>query len=330
MQGANIFPNSKEQQIFDLDEMDPDEKRLFLKVMSQKDAIALAVEEVTESVFEGCIRHYRELPDPLDEEWVYQYLKKSPSSEELFARLTKTLSRAEELIDIYLAWDEKNNKEVINQTVALVEDRIELLFDLIRECGGTINLSAISLAAYVAKPDKQAELQILDAKENLPHLKVALKDLLPIFSQVVKDNGLYAAFSNDSSYGRYGLTEIDDDWPFFLEEEQTIPSSVDNQDDYEGLGKIAKLVAQTAQKPYFGILDDNWGNYIEVFWYGMHRLFEALVEVRPFSLEMKQYKKEIRRRVLEVLLEPDLNLSLFELKKVCSQLNLYYKRMQKE
>ena len=129
------------------------------------------------------------------------------------------------------------------------------------------------------------------------------------YKQVVMDNGVFAAFSDGSDFGRCNgfsawFQNWDDwdmeDWDCDLSvycgdrpgarPQEDIATNIE-EDDVEGGDapeRAAEKLRQLNAKRYFGMLDDDYAEHVDAFWYGFRKLMEfasGLYEVksRPFA-----------------------------------------------
>lgn len=105
------------------------------------------------------------------------------------------------------------------------------------------------------------------------------------FSQVVRDNGLLAAFSEEGSYGSCSGYVIDAWWTDMIEDEYI--GLKPGEGEYGDLPPTcAKTRAATAlsvpssactpfnKERYWGMLDDDFSQHVNAFWYGFKKLME--------------------------------------------------------
>lgn len=113
------------------------------------------------------------------------------------------------------------------------------------------------------------------------------------FEQVVQDNGLFAAFATDGSYGacagglRYSwwvdlfFDESDGERPG-VRRYEAIPCAVEEDEGGDTLAKSIERMRAFNKKKYWGMLDDDFKEHAEAFWYGFGKLManvNALFEV---------------------------------------------------
>lgn len=113
------------------------------------------------------------------------------------------------------------------------------------------------------------------------------------FERVVQDNGLFAAFATDGSYGtcagglRYSwwcdlfFDEFEGQRPGARRYE-AIPCAVEEDEGGDTLAKSIERMRAFNKKKYWGMLDDDFKEHVEAFWYGFSKLManvNALFEV---------------------------------------------------
>lgn len=149
-----------------------------------------------------------------------------------------------------------------------------------------------------------------------------LADLVDVsfmtFSSVVKDNGLFAAFSEGSQFGRcVGFASWAsgwDDWdameyryddseyggdPIGREYVRSrIPTAIEDvEDDGDSLRTSIDRMREFNARRYFGLLDDDFKQHVDAFWYGFGKLMEAVNGL--FDVDMRSYLS-YRDRITDV------------------------------
>ena len=138
------------------------------------------------------------------------------------------------------------------------------------------------------------------------------------FSSVVRDNGLFAAFSEGSQFGRcVGFASWAsgwDDWdameyryddseyggdPIGREYVRSrIPTAIEDvEEDGDSLRISIDRMRVFNARRYFGMLDDDFRQHIDAFWYGFGKLMEAANGM--FDVDMRSYLS-YRDRVTDV------------------------------
>lgn len=139
------------------------------------------------------------------------------------------------------------------------------------------------------------------------------------FSSVVKDNGLFAAFSEGSPFGRcVGFASWAsgwDDWdameyryddseyggdPIGREYVRSrIPTAIEDvEDDGDSLRISIDRMREFNARRYFGLLDDDFKQHVDAFWYGFGKLMEAANGM--FEVDMRSYLR-YRDRITSVV-----------------------------
>lgn len=138
------------------------------------------------------------------------------------------------------------------------------------------------------------------------------------FSSVVKDNGLFAAFSEGSQFGRcVGFASWAsgwDDWDameYRYDDSEyggalvgreyvrsRIPTAIDDiEEDGDSLRTSIGRMREFNARRYFGMLDDDFRQHVDAFWYGFGKLMEAANGM--FDVDMRSYLR-YRDRVTDV------------------------------
>lgn len=120
------------------------------------------------------------------------------------------------------------------------------------------------------------------------------------FSEVVGDNGLFAAFCQESSYGAclghvaYWWDD-DPDVAYYdgavpgEEDCDDIPTGVEEDEGGDTLGRACERMRAFNRQRYWGMLDDDFSQHVSAFWYGFKKLMEnvnALFEVDMRSFDV--------------------------------------------
>ena len=119
------------------------------------------------------------------------------------------------------------------------------------------------------------------------------------FSQVVRDNGLFAAFSEEGSYGSCSGYVFDAWWNDELEDEYIdlkpgegkygdIATDVCEDKGGDSLERTIERMRAFNKQRYWGMLDDDFSQHVNAFWYGFKKLMQNTntlfkVELRAFN-----------------------------------------------
>ena len=105
------------------------------------------------------------------------------------------------------------------------------------------------------------------------------------FSQVVRDNGLFAAFSEEGSYGSCSGYVFDAWWNDELEDEYIglkpgegkygdIATDVCEDKGGDSLERTIERMRAFNKQRYWGMLDDDFSPHVNAFWYGFKKLMQ--------------------------------------------------------
>lgn len=158
-----------------------------------------------------------------------------------------------------------------------------------------------------------AELDVEQVRELAAEVRKSFKT----FKEVVKDNGLFAAFASEGTFGacrgwRFGfwiddfthdLSEYEDDIPGRARVHD-IPSDVKEDKGGDTLEKSIERMRGFNQKRYWGMLDDDFDEHIEAFWYGFRKLMEnvnGLYRMNPSAFN--QYCNDLAEDAKQATLE---------------------------
>ena len=183
----------------------------------------------------------------------------------------------------------------------------------------------------------------------LRELYIEVDKSFATYEAVVSDNGLFSAFSEGSSFGRcegrLGWMLGWDDWfmePYGYDEGErygeavarkpilfAIPTAIEDVDDEgDALSTVVGRMREFNRKRYFGMLDDDFKQHVDTFWYGFSKLMDFVngmveVDARPFQRYCSHLADELitRSRSFSVLMDDE------QLSDYCEQLQKLSKRM---
>ena len=127
------------------------------------------------------------------------------------------------------------------------------------------------------------------AVEELRELAAEVRKSFRTFKQVVQDNGLFAAFASEGTFGacngwRFGYW-FDDFLYDMSEYEGAIPgrnkvagiaTDVEEDEGGDSLKKSIERMRDFNKKRYWGMLDDEFDEHVDAFWYGFKKLMEGV------------------------------------------------------
>ena len=131
----------------------------------------------------------------------------------------------------------------------------------------------------------EAKLDVNQVRELAAEVRKSFKT----FKEVVRDNGLFAAFASEGTFGackgwRFGFW-----WDDFLydmsqyegsipgrSEMRDIPCDIEEDEGGDSLEKSIERMQRFNKKRYFGLLDDDFDGHVEAFWYGFKKLMESV------------------------------------------------------
>lgn len=225
----------------------------------------------------------------------YDALKGVGDRERLLGLIEQTIARAESLVE---AVPQIDFGTVFARVAKGYRSALLRLDELVAGAGGE-RLGEDGLPAFTGEVVSAGHY---DAAEVL-ELARLIRSSFATYRKVVEDNGVFAAFSEGSDYGRckgysFGFAGWDD---YSCEEfdfrvaaymgtrpgasgGQGIPSTVE-EDDCEGGDTPARAIERMREfnrRRYYGMLDDDYAVHVDAFWYGFRKLMEFandLVEV---------------------------------------------------
>lgn len=127
------------------------------------------------------------------------------------------------------------------------------------------------------------------------------------YKQVVQDNGLFGAFSNEGSYGAckpslnpwwWGFWDDDEDE---RDEYSDIATSVEEDEGGDDLPTSIRRMKEFNKQRYWGLLDDDFQRHVDAFWYGFKKLMEHVnglfkLDVEPFDLYCSALAEQAQER----------------------------------
>ena len=145
------------------------------------------------------------------------------------------------------------------------------------------------------------------------------------FTQVVQDNGLFAAFSNETSYGacrgyRFNwwwsdlfYDECEDEYYGDAPGQQKyddIPTAVKEDAGGDSLEKTVERMRVFNKQRYWGLLDDDFQEHVEAFWYGFKKLMENVnglfeVDTRAFSKYCSRMSSQVKEGAADLAARMD-------------------------
>lgn len=159
----------------------------------------------------------------------------------------------------------------------------------------------------------EAQLDVDQVRELATEVRTSFKT----FGKVVQDNGLFAAFASEGTFGacngwRFGFW-LDDflyDMSSFegkipgRKPVQDIPCSIEEDEGGDSLEKSIERMREFNKRKYFGMLDDEFDGHIEAFWYGFKKLMESvngLYRMNPAAFN--EYCNDIAESAKQATLE---------------------------
>ncbi len=149
----------------------------------------------------------------------------------------------------------------------------------------------------------EAELDVDQVRE----LAVEVRKSFKTFKQVVQDNGLFAAFSSEGTFGAcrgwrfgywwddflYDMSEFEGDIPG-RDPARDIPSDVEEDEGGDTLEKSIERMREFNKSRYTGMLDDEFDEHVDAFWYGFKKLMENVNGLyRMNASAFNQYCNEV-------------------------------------
>lgn len=139
-------------------------------------------------------------------------------------------------------------------------------------------------------------------------LIAAVRESFATYCRVVRDNGVFSAFSEGSSFGRcVGRLSWYSAWDDWAAEElgyddseylgdaggrefvgSRIPTAVEDVEvDGDSLPTVISRMREFNRQKYYGMLDDDFKQHVDAFWYGFGKLMEAVNGM--FEIDLAKY-----------------------------------------
>lgn len=236
--------------------------------------------------------------------------------EDAFLGAFGSVSDVEELQAAIVADQDARIEKLVSQVeesvLAAEKTAKEVLYTGAEAVAGNI-LSIPAKPAFDGSAVLAAELDV----EKVLELCAEVRKSFETFSQVVQDNGLFAAFASEGSFGacrgwRFGLWW--DDFYYELSEYDgeipgrnpvhDIPSDIEEDEGGDTLERSIERMRGFNKKRYWGMLDDEFDGHVEAFWYGFKKLMESvngLYRMNPsaFNEYCNELAEDAKRATLE-------------------------------
>lgn len=119
--------------------------------------------------------------------------------------------------------------------------------------------------------------------EQVRELSAEVRKSFNVFARVVQDNGLFAAFASENAYGACRGLHFDWRWNGLFYDEfegeipgrQTyddIPTAIEEEQGGDSIEKSIEKMRSFNKRRYWGVLDDDFRDHVEAFWYGFKKL----------------------------------------------------------
>lgn len=206
-----------------------------------------------------------------------------------------------------IEWRKAEEVEAAKSREKAVDEQIDAA---VRAAGATadaiMRLRAESVAGAVfavSQPmafDGEVVLKAAKDSARVRELAAEVRKSFGTFKQVVADNGLFAAFANDGAYGACRGVSFDWWWEGFFDDEyfgekpgskvyDDILTSVEEDEGGDSLEKSIERMKKLNERKYWGLLDDDFAQHVNAFWYGFKKLMENVNSL--FDLDSRAFDK---------------------------------------
>lgn len=188
---------------------------------------------------------------------------------------------------------ESENEERIDKAVEAAKQVAQNML-WVRSCavaGEAFDLGEIP--AFCGK----VSCELAESVEEVRALYTEVQASFKTFCQVVQDNGLFAAFASEGTYGgcryRYGwlsgLFGDGDGEGSKHKKHKQIPTAVEEDKGGDDVGRAVERMREFNRHRYWGMLDDDFQRHIDAFWYGFKKLMENVNNL--FDIDAHEFDK---------------------------------------
>lgn len=207
------------------------------------------------------------------------------------------------------------------------KERRERLLDALRTARAAARKASIEDAQRVAgaRPDFElpepftADFAREDASvpTQLAELAREVRRSFATFKEVMSDNGVFAAFAGTGSFGSCnGNTWFwDDEFEYTGErpgatELEGIECGVEEDQGGDSLERCIERMREFNAREYLGVLDDDYAQHVDAFWYGFSHYMDELgtlcrFDMRPFASYCKDVDGRLHNACWELALRMD-------------------------
>ncbi len=270
-------------------------------VCDAEEQVADRTEEVPLSLLATRIESDEQLHRAIDNAFDRAFDSQTDAEAELLAQIANRNERMEKL-----------KQQVVDAAVYAEEEvKATMRVDAQSVAGNVLSLP--TFPEFEGGTALSAELDV----DELRELAVEVRKSFRTFRQVVQDNGLFAAFASEGSFGACSGWRFGFWWDDFLydmsEYEGEIPGHnkvrdiatvVEEDEGGDSLQKSIERMRGFNKKRYWGMLDDDFDEHVEAFWYGFKKLMEGvngLYRMNPATFN--QYCNDIAEDVKQATLD---------------------------
>lgn len=144
---------------------------------------------------------------------------------------------------------------------------------------------AVLAVSHPADFDGEIVVKTTEDVGRVRELSAEVRKSFDTFAKVVRDNGLFAAFASEGSYGACSGARFSWWWDDIIEEEyhgdkpglevyDDIPTGVEEDEGGDALEVSIDRMREFNKQEYWGLLDDDFSRHVDAFWYGFKKLME--------------------------------------------------------
>lgn len=169
----------------------------------------------------------------------------------------------------------------------------------------TASTVALDLDGAIAPYEGSIGVEMRYDVAALAELAAEVRASFATYRAVVNDNGLFAAFAPDDSYGRCSIANEDWWWrpPDAVDDGQDgegIPRTVEEDEGGDTPLRAVERMREFNSRRYDGVFDDDFAIHVEAFWYGFAKLLEFVnglyaLDAQPFE----EWRSKVDAAVIE-------------------------------
>ena len=179
----------------------------------------------------------------------------------------------------------KAREKAIDDQLEAAEEAVAKAVEAIMRSRAESVAGAVLEVPHPADFDGEIVVKTTEDVGRVRELSAEVRKSFDTFAKVVGDNGLFAAFASEGSYGACSGTRFSWWWDDIIEEEyhgdkpgievyDDIPTGVEEDEGGDALETSIERMREFNKQEYWGLLDDDFSRHVDAFWYGFKKLME--------------------------------------------------------